>query len=420
MRLATILGSGDTQPLPEPDSCAREPPTRALGLTCDTHRRHSGGYHSPAGMYQEFSDDSVMGYQRGRSHDMNVVSRHHLGWIASSQIATFNSSTLVSEVRALNEGPRDDGKVLLLLSPCRFCASINPETRHLTGGDLYLSFRVHDTRSSFGVASGSALGLYSVDTREPMPLVNRVHVHFQPWGARHSEIWKTLAVGDAFSAPGSTVDAGLHVKVCDVQVKSTDPDAEVADTEFATVAISATKADADACNRQRRVTKRGLLLAEGGIASEEDVAEQKRTKQMQPSWIIVDWDSGACSFTDEDEMKCITTKKEDDSNAYGNSASCTIRALRNMNVSATEFDVEDGHDYLLVDGIKYDRTAKVWQYQALSNGSKWTTFEPLTRLYSHARAWAMAASDQLDAPRELHHLVADRRLGDSTRLDPVQ
>ena len=124
-----------------------------------------------------------MGFARGRAHDMNVVARDHLGWVPSKQTAFYSSGALVRDVRALNEGPHDDGKVLMMKAHCDFCKSINPKTSSITGGEIFVSFRARDDKANFGVSAASS-GLYSADKPHmPVVLADRVHVHFQPRGA---------------------------------------------------------------------------------------------------------------------------------------------------------------------------------------------------------------------------------------------
>ena len=175
----------------------------------------AGGYSSTAGAYNPGADYYP---------DMNVVFRFQLGFLAAQMVGVYTSGgVLVGQVRALNSGPADDGKLLLVTVPCPFCTSINPETSSTTGGDLYISFRGTST-GEFGVSdSSTGTGAYSVDSPHTrLTLRDSVHLHYQPTGAHHSEIWKTLREKDAFTIPGSSSNGGVYIMVCDVQARSTN------------------------------------------------------------------------------------------------------------------------------------------------------------------------------------------------------
>jgi len=127
-----------------------------------------------------------------------------------------------------------------MTAPCAFCASINPETAAITGGDLYVSFRVVDAGNPFGVSSGTGVGVFAVDTLTLLQFEDVVHVHFQPTNARHTELWKTLGAQEQWTVPGSVGGEGLHIMVCATQTKTDDP---TVSTEFAELSISSLSLD---------------------------------------------------------------------------------------------------------------------------------------------------------------------------------
>jgi len=201
---------------------------------------HAGGFRSASGFYEEYQDDATMGFERFRAGDFNVVSRFHLGWINAAHFRRF-PATSFGRLRALNEGPASDGSSLLMMTaPCAFCASINPETATITGGDLYFSFRVVDAGNPFGVSSGTGVGVFAVDTLTLLQFEDVVHVHFQPTNARHTELWKTLDASEQWTVPGSGGDGGLYMMICTTQTKTDDPSVS---TEFAELSLSSVSLD---------------------------------------------------------------------------------------------------------------------------------------------------------------------------------
>merc|ERR1719203_210582 len=64
---------------------------------------HHAGSKTSSGSFQPYNDDAIMGYQRTyRTQDFNAVSRYYLGFMETSEIATFPTDNMAT-VRALNE-----------------------------------------------------------------------------------------------------------------------------------------------------------------------------------------------------------------------------------------------------------------------------------------------------------------------------
>lgn len=66
----------------------------------------------------------------------------------------------------------------------------------------------------------------------------------------------------------------------------------------------------------------------------------------QPYWSIVSGGS-YCEVTSNGD--CIT----DGIGSYGNNEACTMRAEVEMTITATEFDTEQGYDFITVEGTLY-------------------------------------------------------------------
>ncbi|CAK0831228.1 unnamed protein product [Prorocentrum cordatum] len=198
---------------------------------------HAGGYTS-GGTFQEYQDDAIMGYQRSwRPTDTNVVARYRLGWITGADIVEFirGSDSIAVNLSPLNEGP-DGSESLLMKIPCDECVGNVASTTSV--GALYLSFRVADAASFYGVsASHTQSGLYDKYSGSLLELVDRVHVHFQPDVSSATELWSTLAEGDTFEISSST----MWIHVCSLDV-ATFAKVSVSDTSAAMAQIGCTPA----------------------------------------------------------------------------------------------------------------------------------------------------------------------------------
>ena len=194
------------------------------------------GHEYPSeGLFEPYQDDALMGYQRThRNSDFNVVARYNLGWIPTSEIASYPGHTHQVDIRALNEGPKYDGNALVMTVPCPSCRSYRTSA---VGGTIFLSFRVIDSMNIYGITNSPVDIAAADNASEVLVLEDRVHIHFQLTGDSYTEIWKTLGPSEAYS------NSGLHFFVCYTLTK---PDAAlVGTTEYARVVVSAiSKADA--------------------------------------------------------------------------------------------------------------------------------------------------------------------------------
>lgn len=181
---------------------------------------HSGGYFQGQD-FRMYGDDALMGYQRSwREGDFNVVARYNLGWIPVSQ-TTSAVETFSARLRALNEGPQNDGSKLIMSIPCSTCVS----SASAIGGTLFLSFRVQDPEHSYGVDLENTL--HEKVTDRVLSLVDHVHIHFQGTGKRSTELWSTIGLSGTYDVP----DANIWVHVCKIQTAT-------GSSEFADVGVS--------------------------------------------------------------------------------------------------------------------------------------------------------------------------------------
>ncbi|CAK0852572.1 unnamed protein product [Prorocentrum cordatum] len=181
-----------------------------VGHTWGLH--HAGGY-MPTGELNAYLDDAIMGYQRSwRPADANVVHRYRLGWLTGAETVEFTrgSDATAVNLSPLNEGP-DGPEFLLMKLPCDECIGEQASTAGV--GALYLSFRVEDGPSLYGVgAETEPIYLYDMFTHRRLVLADRVHVHFQANVNQKTELWTTLAAGDTVEIPGAT----MWVHICSI------------------------------------------------------------------------------------------------------------------------------------------------------------------------------------------------------------
>ncbi|CAK0811474.1 unnamed protein product [Prorocentrum cordatum] len=198
-----------------------------MGHTWGMH--HAGGYWH-TGEFNAYLDDAIMGYQREwRAVDCNAVHRYRLGWLTGAETVEFTRGTGFAKtvnLAPLNEGP-DGPEFLLMKLPCDECVGDKAATPG--EGFLYISFRVQDGPSLYGVGGESdPIYLFDIFTRRRLVLADRVHVHFQPDVNQKTELWTTLNAGDTVAIPA----ANMWIHVCGINV-ATHAKVSVSDTSEA-------------------------------------------------------------------------------------------------------------------------------------------------------------------------------------------
>jgi hypothetical protein len=171
---------------------------------------HAGAYLSD-GSYQQYQDDAMMGYQRSyRMTDFNAVARYRLGWLTGAETVDFvrGSKATVVDLAPLNEGPSGPDFLMMKL-PCDECVGQSSTAAGVAA--IYLSLRVSDTPSIYGIADGT--GCYDKFTRNVLTMEDRVHVHFQPNVGSQTELWSTLDAGDTLAIPSA-----MYIHVCSIDV----------------------------------------------------------------------------------------------------------------------------------------------------------------------------------------------------------
>jgi len=204
---------------------------------------HAGGYQSD-GSYEQYLDDAIMGYQRSSRHsDPNAVTRYRLGWLTGAEVKQFQRGDdyQVTDLSPLNLGPTGPGFMMVKIS-CDECVG---QMASVAGqGALYLSFRVDDTGSTYGVSQGNGISCYDKflvpEASDYLVLTDRVHVHFQSNVNQKTEIWTTMAAGDT----QYIAEATMWIHVCSLD-SATYAKVSVSDTSQA-LAIAGCSAPASA------------------------------------------------------------------------------------------------------------------------------------------------------------------------------